>query len=113
MESVRCLIADIPQVVLADIVQRLAEENTDTEVVERVSDMDDLPLIIKNKSINVLVLGMKNNVFPQVCEDVLTNEPELMVVGLVNDGRRAAIYMDDVSKSEIINIIGTMGKRGS
>ena len=111
MESVRCLIADIPQIVLADIVQRLAEENAGVEVVDQVNDMDDLPLIIKNKSINVLIVGMQNNAIPPVCEEALNSKPELLVVGLVNDGRRAVIYMDDVSKNEIIDIIGTMGKR--
>jgi len=113
MENIRCLIADIPQVILADIMQKLTEDNNGTEVVERVSDLNDLPLTIKNKSINVLILGMQNNVFPQICEDVLINAPELLVVGLVNDGRRAAIYMDDVGKNDITNIIGTMGRRCS
>ena len=111
METLHCLIADIPQIVLADIVQRITEENHNIEVVKRVPKIEDVPAILSRQDIDVLILGMKSNIYPRACRDILKNYSDLLIVGLVDDGRRAAIYMDDVGSNEIVKIIRTLGKR--
>ena len=111
MDNVRCLIADMPQLMLADIVQTMAEENECIEVIDRVSNNKDLPEIIKKKSIDVLILGLKNNQLPSICNDVLNSTSNLLVVGLVDEGRRATIYLDDIGGNEIVKIIKTLGRR--
>ena len=111
METLHCLIADIPQIVLADIVQRITEENKSIEVVKRVPNIEDVPEILSRQDIDVLILGMKSNVTPKACSDILKNYSDLLIVGLVDDGRRAAIYMDDVGSNEIVKIISVLGKR--
>lgn len=113
MAHLRCLIADIPQLVLADIVQRVAEENEDVEVVDRVTGIDNLSEVVRKQAIDVLILGMKNNMLPQVCNDVMDTISDLLVVGLVDDGRRAAIYVDDVGGNEIVKIIRILGGRSA
>lgn len=111
METLHCLIADIPQIVLADIVQRITEENHNIEVVKRVPNIEDVPAILNGQDIDVLILGMKSNTLPQAYKDILNNFSDLLIVGLVDDGRQAAIYMDDVGSNEIVKIIRTLGKR--
>ncbi len=113
MENLRCLIADIPQLMLADIVHRVAEANEDIEVIDRLTNIDDIPKVIKQQSIDVLILGIKNIVLPQVCSDVLDRDSNILVVGLVDDGRRAAVYIDDIGGNEIIKIIRTLGRRST
>jgi hypothetical protein len=111
VETLHCLIADIPQIVLADIVQRITEENKNIEVVERVPSIEDVPAILSRQDIDVLILGMKSNICPLACKDILKKYSDLLIVGLVDDGRQAAIYIDDVGSNEIVKIIRTLGKR--
>ena len=111
METLHCLIADIPQVVLADIVQRITEENHNIEVVKRVPNIEDVPAVLSRQNIDVLILGMKSNTSPRTYRDILNKFSDLLIVGLVDDGRQAVIYMDDVGSNEIVKIIRTLGKR--
>ena len=110
MEILQCLIADIPQVVLADIVQRVTEENENIEVVMRVPDIKDVPAVLSRQNIDVLIVGMKSNVTPQACKDMLKRYSDMLIVGLVDDGRQAIIYMGDVGCNEIVQAIKTLGK---
>lgn len=105
MQSVRCLIADIPQLVLADIVQNLAEESSDIEVVDRVNSIDDIWSVIARTPVDVLILGMKNTVLPRMCVDVMQRFSNLAIVGLVDDGRQLAVYMDNVGSSDVLRIL--------
>ena len=111
METIHCLIADIPQVVLADIVQRITEENKNIEVVKRVPNIEDVPAILGRQDIDVLILGMKSNTSLQTYRDILNNFSDLLIVGLVDDGRLAVIYMDDVGVDEILKIITSYARR--
>ncbi|VAW68518.1 hypothetical protein MNBD_GAMMA09-3161 [hydrothermal vent metagenome] len=49
MESFRCLIVDIPQQMLADIVRRLAEKNEGIKIIDQLQGADGLIDIIKKK----------------------------------------------------------------
>lgn len=111
MENIRCLIADIPQQVLADIVQRITKECKTVEVVDQISGIEDLQLKVKKNSIDVLILGMKNNDLPKICNELMEQIANLMVIGLINDGRRAVVYLNDIGKNEIIHIITTLSKK--
>jgi len=110
MESVRCLMADIPQLVLADIVQNITEESSDIEVIGRVNNIEEIPDVVSNNHVDVLILGMKNSMLPDVCLDIMNNISNLVIVGLVDDGRRLAVYLDNVGKNDVLKIIKTFGK---
>ena len=36
---------------------------------------------------------------------------DLLIVGLVDDGRMASVYLDNVGSREIVNIISILGRR--
>jgi hypothetical protein len=111
VRPLHCLIADIPQAVLVDIVQRVAEESENIKVVDRVSDLSQLPVILASQPIDVLIIGMKKFMLPQICTDMMEKFSNLLVVGLVNDGRKAAIYLNEISSGEVADIINMLGRR--
>ena len=111
METLRCLISNIPQQLLSDIVLRITRQHKNIEVVGRVDGINDIPFLVKKESIDVLLLGMNKSMLPPVCTEALGKVPNLLVVGLVEDGRSAAIYIDNVGPGEIAEIISTLGMR--
>ena len=111
MENLRCLIANIPQTVLADIVFRMVKDSNGIEVVDRINNIEELPNTIQKLSIDVLILGMKDNALPQICTDLMDRITNLLVIGLIDDGRRLAVYVNNVGKKEIVDIIKILGKR--
>jgi hypothetical protein len=111
VENLRCLISDIPQKLLSDIIVGITQQHENIEVVDRISDREELNSILSKQSIDVLILGLKQNCFPEFCKDILNRFSDLLIVGLHDDGRLAAVYLDDVSSSEIIKVIRTFGKR--
>jgi len=111
VETLRCLISDIPHKLLSDIILRITQEHENIEVVDRIADSKELDSILKKQSIDVLILGLKKNCFPDFCREILDKFSDLLIVGLFDDGRLAAVYLDDVSSHEIIKIIRTFGRR--
>ncbi len=110
MENIRCLISGVPQQILADIVQRIAKECKQIEVVDH-TNIDRIEDFVKKNSIDVLILGMKDNVLPKRYSELIDQIKNLIVVGLIDDGRRAAVYLNNIGKNEIIQIITILGKR--
>jgi hypothetical protein len=111
VETLRCLISDIPQKLLSDIVVSITQAHENIEVIDRVSDSRELDSILKQQSIDVLILGLKTNCLPEFCREILDKFSDLLILGLCDDGRLATVYLDDVSSHEIIKIIRTFGKR--
>jgi len=105
MKRVRCLIADLPQQLLADIVQNMAEESGLIEVVDQVSSIADIPTVIASKPVDVLMLGMKNTELPSLCVDLMNRISGLHIIGLVDDGRRLAVYLNNVGRTDVLRII--------
>lgn len=111
MQPLNCLIADIPRSVLVDILQRIAGETEDINVIAGVADSADLPAILSHQTVDVLIIGMEEFVLPQICNDMHERFSDMLVVGLVNDGRKAAVYINDIRSHEISTIIEVLGRR--
>lgn len=111
MRNLQCLIADIPQAILADILQRSAEQSERIEVVERVANLDDLPEALAQNSIDVLIVGMEKPAVPKVYSDLMHQFANLLVVGLIDDGRSAAVFVNDISSKQMTELITLLGKR--
>jgi hypothetical protein len=111
VETLRCLVSNIPQNLLSDIILDITQQHKHIEVVGRVTGTGDLPVLIQKESVDVLLIGMEKNMLPQVCNEVLEKVSNLLIVGLVDDGRSAAIYINNVGASEIAELISTLGMR--
>ncbi len=105
MKNIRCLIADIPQTVLADTVQRIAESNLGIEIVERVEGKDDLLKLSRDRKIDVLIIGMNEDKIPMEYKEILDGVPESVIIGLIKNGRRVAVFLDDIGSNELIDLM--------
>jgi len=111
VQPLNCLIADIPQSLLVDILQRIAKETRDVKVIPGVVNSADLPSILNSQSVDVLIVGMEEFVLPRICKTMLDRFTDLLVVGLVNDGRKAAVFINDIRSHEVSTIIDALGRR--
>lgn len=111
MEILRCLIADIPQKLLSDIVQRITQEHEFIDVLDPVTNVENLPVLLQEQSVDVLILGLSDPVMSQYCMDILKKFSDLLIIGLLDDGRLATIYLNNVGSMEIIKVICTFGDR--
>lgn len=110
MKIHRCLIADIPQVVLADIVQKILEEANDIEVVGRLKSSEEVQSFITQNSIDILIIGMKNDSLSSVYQEVMNQDSNLIVIGLKGDGRNLVVHINNPGNSSLIKIIWALGK---
>ncbi len=112
MQQIRCVIANIKQKMLADIIEDMVEECGDIEVVDRVGHINDVQAAIAANPVDLLVLGMTSGDCHEPCRDLMNQIPNLAIVGLIDDGRRLAAYLDNVGKDDILKIVRTLSRSG-
>lgn len=105
MVALRCLISNIPQTLLSDIVLATATPHIDIEIVGDVSSDADLPALMKKKSVDVLMIGADKDTLPQDINDIQEGNPDAMILCLIDDGRRTAIYLNDIGTGELEELI--------
>ena len=107
MENIRCIIANMPHQILVDIVENMAQESGVIEVVDRVTSINDIPTAISQNPADLLILGMKSSELPEPCLSILDRSSDLSILGLIDDGRKLAIYLNNFGKNDILKIIST------
>ncbi len=111
MKSIQCLIANIPQKILVEIVQKLLEADGDIKVIKHDMTVEDLPQFIDRQAVDLLIIGMKTFDLPTVCNDLLLRYSNLMILGIVEDGRRVAVYFNDVASQDLTNLVNLLTGR--
>lgn len=111
MKSLQCLIADMPQAILVDILKRTAKRSEHIEVVDRIFKMEELPEALAQNPIDVLIVGMAKVAVPRLYSDLMNRHSNLLVVGLIDDGRTAAVFFNDIGSDELTDLITLLGKR--
>jgi hypothetical protein len=111
VKSIQCLIANIPQKILAEIVQNLLEADGDIEVLNHAMSIEDLPQVVDQQKITLLIVGMKTFDLPTVCEELLLRYSNLVILGMVEDGRKVAAYFNDVASQDLTNLVNLLIKR--
>jgi hypothetical protein len=106
--TLRCLISNIPQKLLSDIVLDSVQQHLDIEVVADAIVDVDIPALVKKESVDVLLLGFARDRLPKICNQLFISDPNLLVVGLVDDGRGAAIFVNDIGPGELVDLISTL-----
>lgn len=110
MKPLRCLIADIPQKVLADIVQTLTQQDKNIEMVGRMNGADDIDDIVERQAIDVLISGMEKSTAQTACCQFMEKFPDLLIIGLLDDGRMAVACMGSLGKDDLLNLIRIKSK---
>ena len=111
MNALRCLIADIPQKILAEIVLNETRQDDKIDVIGPVAGREDVAGILGSEHIDVLIMGMRDNTPHQFCRDLLKKFPRLLIVGLVDDGRMAVACLAGISSQQLVRIISLLGAR--
>lgn len=109
MGTLRCLISNLPQTLLSDIVLATASPHMNIEVVGNVSTDEDLPALIKRKSVDMLLIGADRNTLPQNINAILDGDQDPVIICLIDDGRRAAIFLNDIGTRELEELISAFG----
>lgn len=107
MENIRCLIAGIPHIIFADIVQKITEMRPGIEVVDRVSSINNLSQVVKEHAVDVLIFGMEENSISQSLKDIFEMSPEIVTIGVLDDGRNICMCVSDVSPNGLIDLLQT------
>lgn len=105
MERVRCVIADMPHKLLADIIENMVEKCDDIEVVERVDNHADLISAVTERSAEVIILGVKSRDLPEVYTKIAKCVANILVIGLVDDGRCLSVFLDNAGQRDITRVI--------
>lgn len=105
MKKTRCLIADIPQGVLADILQKILEIRPGVDVAGCVESSHELPEYLKNNAIDVVIHSMEATRKSQLLDEILQRSPETVSVGLQDGGRVVCICVGDVSPELFLDLI--------
>lgn len=106
MKKIRCVIAGVSHIMLADIMQRIAEQNLNIELINDV-EAEDLSSHVQQLGINVVMTSFDATELPKACNELLEEVPDVAVVGLVEDGRKLCICINDAGPAELIELIQT------
>lgn len=112
MENIRCVIANMPRQILGDIVENMVQQSGDIEVIRRVDNVSQVKSELARDSVDLLILGLKTTDLPEACIGILNDVPNIAIVGLVEDGRRLAAFLDNVGKNDIVKIIRALCRKG-
>lgn len=105
MSQIRCLLAGMRSGVLADIVEHLVQNHLDVEVMERVMDRDRVIPMVRKHHYNLVMLDFEPDEIPDICHQLLEENPTMVVAGMVEDGRRLCILIDDPGPHELTEMI--------
>ena len=111
MDLIRCLITDVHQRLLGEIVKKVLEKENSLELVGSDNKVEDLPLLVKKQSVDVLIAGVDYDPFQQLFNGQLSDLSDVMVIGLIDDGRGAVVYLEDIGVDEIIELITMYAER--
>lgn len=110
MENIRCLIADIPQLLLADIVEKIIEERPGVEVMYRSDNENALHTQMREGLIDVVIHSMADHDMSLIIKELLKTSSHTISVGVIDDGRRVCICMRDIGPDEFIELIRLAAK---
>lgn len=105
MDKIRCLIAAVPHGLLADLIHHLAENHPDIEVVGRVSSHKELVTVLRDLAVDVVVLGIDGVPMMQTLEALFDVSPQVVVVGVMKDGRRLCLCVEDRGPKDLVRFM--------
>lgn len=90
MVRIRILLTNLPRM-LQDVLERVLADQDDMELVGYVADPIEVLLIATAREIEVVILGVEDGL-PGVASHLLEERPQLKILAVSPDGRRAFLY---------------------
>ena len=88
----------------------MTEQNSNVEVVGRLTGLDGLSENIQEKAVDVLILGIHKKTSHYLCLELMEKFPELLIISLVDDGRLSVIYLSNPGSNQLVDAIFLSGK---
>ena len=107
MDKIRCLIADIPQHLLVDMIRKATEARSDIDVIEQYTTGKDLLELIEKEPVDTVLLGMEKDFEIRSLDKIFSVLPQVVVVGVIDDGRRVCMCMEDVGLELLMKLVRT------
>lgn len=111
MESVRCIIADMPHNLLADIIQKITDSRPDIEVVGRVDQNTNLSELLEEQEADVVMLNMDDINLSEQLSRVFKMQPQVIAVGVVSDAKRICVCVDDMGPDDFMSLVKAAASR--
>lgn len=105
MTQIRCLLTGTRPGVLADIVEQVMKNHLDVEMIERANSQEEVLPLVKKYDFNVVIVDIPSSGIPEHCHELLDEHPSMVIAGLVGDGKRLCILVDDPGPVELTEMI--------
>lgn len=105
MHRIRVLLAEIPSMLLKELLTNMLRRNPDFKVVGQLSDRSNIIEKARQTRADAVVVGLPENDPPALCLSLLDSLPGAVIVGLISDGRRVLIAADDLGSRDCLQLI--------
>ena len=118
LERLRVLLVDMPRLV-CDMIERAVRAQPDMVVVDVVGQVQELVDAVDRTQPHLVVVGLKNGGLPPECDDALSGQPGLKVLGIESEVGSALLYeltsrrqaIGTVSPADVVQAIRAAGSR--
>ncbi len=114
MKQIRCLFVDFRHQLFAEIMQELLQSNDSVEVIQpanEITKFDDLVLSIKQFDVDVIIVEMDKNEIVERYENLLNIAAGAVLVCLIDDGRHALIFRNDIGHQDVVSLLANLGNK--
>ncbi len=108
MGNIRCLIADIPQIMLADVIRKITEKQSGIEFVELTHEGEDIPRFVKDHGVDVVILGKSALSVSGTLNGIFEASPQVIAVSILEDGNRVCFCVEDVGPKELTDLLSVV-----
>lgn len=102
MKKIRVLLANRPQM-MRELVREMINRQTDMEVVGEVLNAVDILVAVRETEAETVIMGLKDSQEEGLCSHLLTEYPNLTLVGLTSHGENAFIEQLCPRRIEIVD----------
>jgi len=100
--QVRILLSRMPSRLSANIVEEYAGHTSGVTVVAEVDDPERLGAVIAEQQVDALYFELDQGGIPARCRELIDDFPQLVLVGLADDGRCAAVFLHSPAPGQLI-----------
>jgi DNA-binding NarL/FixJ family response regulator len=111
LERTRILLAEMPRM-LCDIIKETVNRHPDMEVVGEQPDRASLISVARATEADVVVVGLSDLELPADCAALLEAVPEIRLLGVAPDGRRAFLWRADLGARPTRTSLGEISPLG-
>jgi hypothetical protein len=91
--------------VLGDILRREAARHGGVKFVGDIDKAEELVPELRRAHAELVLYALENGATPKLFRDVLAESPDTRVLAIEEDGRRASLFLGELSPLELLQLI--------